>query len=140
MENGDISNGVSARLLVVFEGTIATIEDRLTEQKRAFYLKSHRWQRAASCWSVDMLTTKRFWDMTFRLSQTIDIVTYLDEREAEHIQVRLDQLGLPFGNFWATTLEELCREILPNPSVTTILDADPKRVFTYGGKGRQTWT
>lgn len=136
MQDGDISNEVAPRLLVVFEGLIGQLDGPVHQKKHDFYVKTHAWRRAARMWTLDGFVLKRMWDYVYRLRQSLDIVTYLDEREAEHVHERLDELSYPFGGFIPTTLDGMVHGILLNPSVHAVFDGDPKRWLTYGGKGR----
>lgn len=140
MQDGDISNEVAPRYLCIFEGLIGVLPDKVTERKHRLYVKSHAWGRAARCWRFDSYVEKRFWDMSFRLVRTLDIITFLDEAEADLIKERLDARGWPYGNFWATTEEALLHELLPNPSVLGVIDPDPAHALRYGAKGGISWT
>jgi len=134
MQGGDISNRTAPRYLFVFEGLLGNFEKPGDRAKRDLLLKAHRWKKAAAMWSIDMYMLKLMWDFTYRRDQSVDILTYLDEREALEVQARLDQYNFPYGNFIVTTIPEFVRGMLNNPSVVAVVDPDPRRGLTYGGK------
>lgn len=136
MEHGDISNEVAPRLVFVFEGLIGYLAENTGDAtKRNVLLRARAWKRAAAMWTLDQWTLKIMWDYTSRRRQSIDVVTYVDEREAERIRDRLDAHGYPFANFWATTLDEMLHLHVNNPAVVGVVDGDASRWLTYGSKG-----
>jgi hypothetical protein len=134
VEHGDISNEVAPRIIFVFEGLIGQLASESDEKKHRALVKVHAWKRAASMWTFDGWARKIIWDYTSRRLQQIDIVTYLDEREAEHIHDRIDAAGIPYGNFWATTMQEFVSLQMLNPAVIGVVDGDNKRWGVYGSK------
>lgn len=137
MEKGDISNTPAVRLVWVFETTIGYLTEK-DERRHERALRFHRYKQAAGMWSLDKTAANAMWDYAFRKSYSCDIVTYLHPLEAEAVHELLDGLGYPFGNFTATTIEEVARGLANNPSVAVVFDGDPHRAFTYGFKGRQS--
>lgn len=135
MERGDIDNHAAARIIYVFEGTIGTLSPA-AERKRNLYLKTRRWKKAAHCWTIEPFLQKVLLDHAWRSPYNVDLATYLDLEEAEHVEQRLESLALPFGHFLVTDIEEMARVISNRPDVAAIYDFHPSRVFTYGSKGR----
>jgi hypothetical protein len=135
VQSGDISDQSSPRLIYVFDHTIGTLTPTAAK-KRAFHLRLHQWKRAAHCWEIDPHVVKVIIDIQYRTSYNVDLATYVDPDEAEHIEDRLGGVGLPYGNFFVTTIEEMTRVIVNRPNVAAVFDYDPARQFTYGSKSR----
>lgn len=135
MDKGDISNVTAQRVVFLFEGTIGTLTT-VAERRRRLYLKAHQWKRAAHCWTIEPFLQKVLLDMAYRSPYNLDIATYLDPAEADHVEDRLEALALPFGHFFITDIEEMTRGIANRPDVAAIYDFDPSRAFTYGAKSR----
>lgn len=135
MQAGDISNEVAPRYVFVFEGLVGVLPDPVVQRKHSLYVKARAWKRAARSWQFDPWIEKRMWDWAVRRSHSLDIVTYLPEHEADEVKERVDERGLPFGNFIVTTLEEFLHGYMLNPAVVGVFDADPRHALTYGGKG-----
>jgi hypothetical protein len=134
MQNGDISNQVAPRIVLVFENLLGSIPKEKT-RKHYWAMKRHAWTAAANCWDLDKWTLAKMWDLTYRHKASIDVVTYLREEEAEKIYTRLDARGYPIANWWVTDLDGCLHDIITNPSVMAIVDATPGRAWTYGRKG-----
>ena len=133
MPSGDISNQSAARVIYVFENTLGTLTPAAAK-KRAFHLRLRQWKRAARCWQLDGHMIKVILDVQYRTPYNVDLATYLGEDEAEQIEQRLH--GVPYGNFYVTTIEEMTRVIANQPNVAAIYDFDSSRRFAYGAKSR----
>jgi hypothetical protein len=137
VQSGDLSADMAARLIVVFDHTIATLPPA-SERRRRRLLKARQWKRAAACWQVDTHMLKVIIDWQYRTPYNVDVATFTCEEEAEHIEAMLDRIGLPYGNFIPTTVEELARVHANMPHIAAIFDAAPNHRFSYGAKSRAT--
>lgn len=135
MQSGDISADIASRLVVVFDRTIGTLSPG-AERRRRLMLRAHRWKSAAACWEIDPHMVKVIVDWQYRTPFNIDIATFCEQDEAEHIERRLVGAGIPFGNLLVVSVEELARVHGNMPHIAAIYDADPAHRWTYGAKSR----
>ena len=136
MYKGDISNEVSPRLVVVFEGLLGVLPNARVRAAESVARKARRWKKAVSLWEINELAGRAIWDVTMRKHQTVDVATYLGEEFAEALAERLDDENLPISKVWATEPHLLARELAYRPDLAAIYDPNPAHQFTYGGKGR----
>jgi hypothetical protein len=133
MQNGDLSNHVAPRLLLVFEGALGFCTDRPKYDKAA---RKGRWEEAAGYWERNELCCRRILWLYHRKDVAIEIVTFLGEPFAAELKYWLDSLDLPIHRVWATTPENLQRNIEYMPDLACVYDPEPRRWLMYGGKGR----
>lgn len=138
MDKGDISNEVSPRLVVVFEGMLGILPERsgagLLTQVRKFRSKQGQAKRAVSDYEINEPLGAVIWDTVWRFRYSVDVVTYLGEDFAEALTERLDFEGLPIGRVWADDPMRLARRIAHMPDLAAIYDNENHLMF--GGKGR----
>ena len=71
MEHGDLSNQLPPRMLIVFEGVIATLpKDRTAKFNRAVALHRYRW--AVECFECNRHAIVVVWDSTWRRNVKVD--------------------------------------------------------------------
>lgn len=134
MERGDLSNALPPRWLFVFEGVIGRVPpEHAAEFKLAMRLR--RWKRAVRCYDIEEHVRKVIWDLTWRRDYRFDIVTFLGEDFAEHLERRLERESLPFSNCWAVDETTLARRLAVMPDVQYVIHGDPSRHLTYGNRG-----
>lgn len=134
MQRGDISSEVVPKIIIVFEGAVGFLPaDREAEYDRA--VRKQRWVDAMYCWSLDEHMLRKIWDLAFRRSLTIEIVTFVSQPFADVLAARLDEEDMPVHRVWHTTPAKLSRQLAYMPDVAAIYDADEAHVFTYGSKG-----
>ena len=137
MRNGDLSNEVVPRIVLVFEGALGFIHD---EDRKKFnrYLSRKHWEEAAALWLINPLMAARIWYLTRHQSMTLDVVTFAGPKEfGEALEVHLQYVEeLPVGRVWATRVELLARKIAYMPDLMKIYDPNPERWLTWGGKGQ----
>jgi hypothetical protein len=138
MERGDISNEVTPRLVVVFEGMLGTLPERRESAfefaARTFGRRAQQQKRAVSAYEINEPLAHVIWDTVWRHRYSIDVVTYLGEEFAEALTERLDVEGLPIGRVWADEPHKLARRIAHMPDVAAIYDNENH--LMYGSKGR----
>jgi hypothetical protein len=139
MERGNISNEVSPRLVIAFEGMLGLLPDkpdsRVVElMRRQFGSKSAQVKRAINSYTINEQLAHVIWDTTWRYKYSVDVVTYLGEEFAEALTERLDTEGLPIGRVWADDPKKLARRIAHMPDVAAIFDNENHLMF--GSKGR----
>jgi hypothetical protein len=138
--NGDLSNKVVPRLCLVFEGALGFLPPgRLTEFNRT--VSRSGWYAGWLLWDLNDLMCRKIWDVTYRQSFQLEIVTYVppDDVAAEAAQglaQALDDEGLPISRVVASTPARMARRLAYAPDIACVYDADPQHAFTYGGKGK----
>jgi hypothetical protein len=131
---GDLSNRLPPRWLFVFEGVIGQVPPpRVAEYKLATRL--HRWRRAVDCFELEDHVRKVIWDLTWRRDYRFDVVTFLGQSFAEHLERRLDRESLPFSNVWAVDEQTLAQRLTFMPDVQYVIHGDPARHLSYGPRG-----
>jgi hypothetical protein len=135
MQHGDLSSEVVPKILIVFEGAIG----HLPPDKEASYqkfLRKQRWVDALYCWSLDEQMLRKIWDLSFRHSLTVEIITFISQPFADVLAARMDEEDMPVHRVWHTTPAKLSRQLAYMPDVSAVYDPDEAHVFTYGARGR----
>lgn len=135
MEKGDLSNEVTPKVLLVFEGAVAFLP---AERQKTYdkLIKRNHWGLACGMWELNEMMLRKIWDVMFRQGRDIEIITYISQEFADAIAARLDEEDVPVRRVWYTTPAILSRKIALMPDVAAVYDPDPAHQFTYGGKGR----
>lgn len=138
MQGGDISNEVSPRLVVVFEGLLGILPERREHVAelalRKLGRRSAQAKRSVNAYEINEPLAHVIWDTVWRYRYSVDVVTYLGEEFAEALTERLDREGLPIGRVWADEPHKLGRRIAHMPDVAAIYDNEHHLI--YGSKGR----
>lgn len=135
MQKGDLSHDIVPRILLVFEGAVAFLPD---DKRKAFdkAYRKQRWTDALALWELNELMLRKIWDITFRKSLTVELVTFLGQGMADVLAARMDEEDMPIARVWATTPGQLSRRLAYMPNVSVVYDPDENHVFTYGSKGK----
>lgn len=136
MKGGDISNDVTPRLLVVFEGLLGTKDfpEEDKPKRRGLFRKKTEGENIDD-WTFNDKVVRAVWDMVWRHKYSVDVVTFLGEEFALALTDRFDEEGIPIGKVTATQPHFLARKLAYMPDVAAVYDADQSRRFTYGSKG-----
>jgi hypothetical protein len=134
MKNGDLSNVVAPRLIVVYEGAIAYLPaDRVPEYEKS--VKKDDWKKVASLFRFNAAMLDRILYLTWKKNYNISIVTWFPQEIVEHIEEGLANLSIPVRSVFASTPEDLARLLPYNPDVVTVYDPVPEHILTFGSKG-----
>jgi len=136
MENGDIDNRVSPRLVIVWENLLGLLPNKRAEVKCSTYIRYHRWKRAVNTFEINGLLADRIWDVTWRLNFSVDLITYLPEPFAVELEKRISREDLPIGHVTAESPAHLAKRIAYMQHIACIYDPNPANVYTYGSRGR----
>lgn len=138
MRNGDLSNEVVPRVLLVFEGTLGFLLQDGDRKKYDRDIRRKHWAQAADMWALNPMMCARIWDLAVRHNLTIDVVTFAGPKEfGEALADRLQEdEDLPVHQVWATRVDLLARKIAYMPDLIKVYDPDPNRWLTWGGKGQ----
>lgn len=132
MRDGDLSNEVVPRLLLVWEGAIAFCTD---EKKEQHYLGKQNFQGLAGIYTANDLMISKMWDVTKRQSVTMDVITYYPAGFIPPLEQWLEDEGVPYGACWSADPQVLARKLAHMPDVARVYDPDPQRAMAYGSKG-----
>ncbi|WP_157247824.1 hypothetical protein [Nonomuraea typhae] len=134
MQGGDISNQTTPRLLIEFENLIGHPPARkgLAAVKRTL----GQWHRLALEWDLDDLVVKVMWDLSWRLHQTLEVITTQGPDFATALEERLDAEQVPASRVWAYQPRVLARRLASMPYVAAVYTTDPHHALLYGSRGR----
>lgn len=133
MLNGDISNRVEPRLLVVFEGLIALPPERqmLTHfGRRAGKIRKQVQQLRSNEKAARVIN-----DTVWRHRYAVDVVTFMGEEYIEPVTDWLDEHGIPASNVIASERPLLARELVYRLDVVGVFSPDPNDALVFGSKG-----
>lgn len=136
MQNGDLSNELVPRLVLVFEHLVGTLASKPDQLKFGTYVRLGRWKRAVALFQVNELLAKQMWHVTWHLHHQLEVVTYLHADAIQPVSDWIDDNDLPVHRVWATEPNKLARKIATMPDLAAIFDPDPKHALTFGRKGR----
>ena len=129
MQNGDLSNALTKRVLVVVE----TIREEKLDIKKVLGLiptvtKSYEYNRAL---------VSRFYLFADRSSITLELVSFdMTEKDLAELVEYLDEVGTnPFRYYTAyESIDRLVAELPYRPEVAGVIDL-PQRLLRYGSWG-----
>lgn len=137
MEKGDLGNEEVPRLLIVFEGAVGYLADDDAVKAHDKAVSKGHWDDALAQYTLFGLMLQKIWDLTFRSTVTIEVVTFTGPEFADLLAARLNDEDVPVHKVWATTPGALARKLPYMPAVFAVYDADAAHVLTYpAGKGR----
>lgn len=135
MKGGDLDNAVVPRIILVFEGALGFLPDSAVKDYEKA-VKKQRWDDAIALWEFDEHMMRKIWDLTYRKSVTVEIVTFISQPFADVLAARLDEEDMPIRRVWYSTPARLSRQLAHMIDVSTVYDPDETHMFTYGAKGR----
>lgn len=136
MRKGELSSETLPRVYIVFEnliGLLPSAKDRIAEQLAR---KRKKWEQAADYYQLNIHTSQGIRDLYWRQRFRVDVVTFIDPAFVSAIRDKLDSRNLLFGDVHYYDQETLLADLTYDPAIIGVLDSDPKRVLTWGGKGR----
>lgn len=133
MKDGDIDNVAAPRVMVVFEGLVASVPDEL-RPRYSRYKQLHFYQRAAQCYQFDRRNTSVVSDWMWRLQESVTMVTFEDLPVVRRLSDRLDTMHFPAPLEFFPSPAVLARELAYMPNVHTIHFADPAMFMYFGGR------
>jgi hypothetical protein len=135
--HGDLSNVVTARLVLVYEGALGFLPEDKVDRYNALGTAG-RWYDAARCWEFDELMMRKIIDVTYaRASYQVELVTYAGPGEfAAEVYERCGEEGLPVSRVTASTAEVMARRLAYAQDIACVYDASPQTAFMYGQRGK----
>jgi hypothetical protein len=133
MLHGDLSNKVSPKLLVVFEGAVGVLpKDRLKDYSK--FTGKKKYKEAADCYRLTDSYLDQVLYLNWKKNYNISLVTYLGQDMAWEIERIMDARSIPVGECYSYTPVELARRLVHRPDVIAVYDPDPQHILTYGSK------
>lgn len=137
MKGNDLDNAVVPRDVLVYEGLLGLLNTQKSVALATKWQKRGRWEKMVACFETNEMLARKIWDVTWRFSYEIDILTYLGDEFAAALTTRIkDQEGLPVRNVWFEDPYLLARRLVFTPNIRFVYDPDPNHQFVYGSKGR----
>ncbi len=135
MIKGNLSNSPTPKLLLVFEGGLASLSP---EEEQAFekLCRRGKWDQAIRRYKINDLMAKKIMWLLWYKNTRIDLVTFLGDDLAGEIKDYVDDENVPCTNVYSSTPERLARKIAFMPEVFAVYDPNPDHALTYGRKGR----
>lgn len=136
MRKGELSNEVLPKVYVVFEdliGSLTTPKDRLSFQ---VLMKRRKWEEAVNLFDISLYSKQSLVNIHWIHNFRVDVVTFLDKNLVPAIRGVLDKRSLLFGDVLYYKVPELSASLTMDPSILAVLDPDPARYLTWGGRGR----
>lgn len=140
MRFGDLSNVVAPRLLIVFEGGIASGPDaNLKEYEKA--LRKDDWRAAVRLFELRESVLQRILYLTFAKDFNISVVTWLGFPEeqgniaADEVNKIMEENSIPVRSCFWSTPDRLARMLPYNPDIRCVYDPDPAHILKFGSKG-----
>lgn len=127
MQNGDLSNEISPRVYVVFEGTIARPRHEQSRSLRRKLLGTR-----LSDYETDPVVTMHLWDIWHRMGVRFDTVTFAFA--AGEVQRMIDEdENLPVNTAYAfPSRDDFAKQLAFMPWVTHVVDHE--RPLAYGSR------
>jgi len=137
MQNGNLSNIVQPRVLLVFEGALGFIDGDAVQEFNKLASRG-QWFSAWNLWEVNDLMARKIWDVTKRQSVNVALCTYVSDNAlaAVGLQEWADEARLPIGECLAVKPESLARELSYMPDVACVYDASYNTCAALGSKGK----
>jgi hypothetical protein len=140
MRYGDLSNVVAPKLLIVFEGGIASGPDSgLKEYEKA--LSKGDWRAAVRMFELREPVIQRILHLAFAKDFNISVVTWLGfnaeqgAAAADEIENIMAENSVPVRSCFRSTPDQLARMLPYNPDIRCVYDPDPSHILKFGSRG-----
>jgi hypothetical protein len=134
MRDGDLSNKVTPRLALVFEGALAFCTDQVKYEKA---ISKSKWEDAIKYWVLNDLAARKILWLNYQRDVSMEVVTFLGgDLFASEISIWLDDEDLPIHRVYYTTPGQLGRMVSYRPDLACVYDTEASRWVMYGQKGR----
>jgi len=136
MRKGELSSETLPRVYVVFENLIGLLPDTKTRIAEQLARKRKKWDQVADHYQLNIKTSQGMRDLYWRQHFRVDVITFIDPGFVSALRDKLDSRNLLFGDVHYYDDELLLADLTYDPAILAVLDPDPKRILTWGGKGR----
>ncbi|MFI6495915.1 hypothetical protein [Nonomuraea typhae] len=136
MQKGDISSEIVPRILIEFEGLLAHPQEQVPEPGGFLDRVFVRVKKPKIAWDLDDLVVKVMWDLTWRFSQEIDVITKQGEVFARDLADRLEVEQVPARRIWDYQPRRLARQLASMPYIAAVYTGEREHAMLYGSRGR----
>jgi hypothetical protein len=139
MKGGTLSNQVSPRHVIVFEGGIAALPvNRQAEFDKE--VSKNKWWKAIRLFEYRTDVLNQIERVIRTMDANIEVCTWMGHDTEYHdaalaIEAELDDLHVPVRSVWSSTPYELAKALAYLPDIAAIYDPDVDHVLTYGSRG-----
>lgn len=135
MQNGDLSNVIAPRLIIVFEGAVGHLpENRKKDFDKA--VKKNQMEKAFSMFELKEMMIQKILYMIWKKNFNISLVTWMGDDAAIEIENIMIMNSVPVRGCFATKPAILARMLPYNPDIACIYDPDPEHILMFGSKGQ----
>lgn len=139
MKHGTLSNEVQGRFVVVWEGLLAYLPDARSRQRFRLYDRSGMRGRALAEWVSDPVAAKALWDLAYRQSYPVDLVSTIGSRYEKKLWERVVREVLPVSGMQMFEDEDALDEhVRRTPYIIGAVHGYTNRPMMFGGKGYVT--
>lgn len=140
MQNGNLSNVVQPRVLLVFEGALGYISEDLVKEFNRIASEGD-WFGAWRTWHVNELMAAKIWHVVRTQFIQVEVVTFAIPEDAGDearlgLQEFFDFHNLPISGVHIMSPKRLARELAYMPNIACVYDANPDTWAMFGRKGR----
>lgn len=136
MKHGTLSNEVQGRFVVVWEGLLAYLPDVAAGRRFRIYDNLGMRGRALAEWVSDTTASKALWDLAYRQSYPVDLVSTLGERYGNKLWARAVREVLPVGGYQMFEDEDALDDyVRSTPYIVGAVHGYANRPMMFGGKG-----
>lgn len=136
MKYGTLSNEVQGRFVVVWEGLLGYLPDQTARRRFELFDRLGARGRALAEWQTDRTASKALWDLAYRQSYPVDLVSTLGERYGKKLWARVVREVLPIGGYQMFEDEdELDDYVRSTPYIVGAVHGYTNRPMMFGGKG-----
>ena len=137
MEGGDLSNDLPYRMLFLWEDTVARRPQGWDSLVSRVHQGLHRRQSVLDRWAPNPAVTRRMWDLAWRHSYRLDLLTLLGEDYRPALEEWVDRHDLPVSHVHFTDRSGINATLAALVDVHTVFYGDSGYDLWFGGKGRR---
>jgi hypothetical protein len=135
VQKGDLSNSPTPRLVIVFEGLVASVLQG-REPKLAKLAVKNDWSGIVNgCYELDERVLRKLMDLSWRQNFNLNLVTWMPEKAAETIAELMDTEQIPVRGCFSSQPGRLARQLPYNPDIIKVYHSQPELALTFGSRG-----
>lgn len=139
MKGNDLSNKMSPRHVIIFEGGLASLPlDHVSDYEKSY--KRKRYWEAVKYWQWNTQMLGQIERVVRTADINIEVCTWIGYDLEYHdfalaIAEKLDNMNIPVRSVWASSPSDLAKHLAYLPDIACIYDPDPSHVLTFGSRG-----
>jgi hypothetical protein len=135
LKNGDLSNKVAPRIIVVFEGAVGKLPEKNVKEHEKLVSRKD-WLRVPRLYDLDENILGRMMNLTWKHDINISLVTWMPDDAAIGISDLMDENSVPVRGCFSSAPVQLARLLPYNPDIVCVYDPVPEHILTFGSKGQ----